>query len=165
MLVGACAPAPERVSLAFSYWGDDRATNQLGYVASYSHHACSGDVAIFSSTHIPRFEEVPGITPDKIVEFSEFEEILGKRAVPLESNIVAVINDTVVFGYAPDLAIAVDQQGNFDVISMVYQAFHPIECPVFLSAEFPGSAYMRCRSFVEGEKSKTRLIAYEDPCT
>ena len=163
VLIGGCAT--QSVPLVFSYFGEDTAKSQRGFVASYPHHACSGDVAIFSSTRIPGFEEVPGIFPDKIVEFSESGEILRRWAVPLESNIVAVANETVLFVYAPELAIAVGEHGDFDVTEMVYQASDQIECPESVEAEFPGSSYMRCLSFVESKESKPRLIALEAPCT
>jgi hypothetical protein len=162
-LIGGCSePGP---AVALSYWATDGAQNHKGVLTIHEHHACSGDVVVFSSSRIPQVGELTGIEPEQVLEYSGSGEIVRRWSVPINRYVQAVVGNAVLLPFAFERSIAISNDGTFEIVETPIQKDEPVNCPSAVLEEMPDSGYPRCHALsIDGEDA-VRRIAYEGPCT
>lgn len=136
------------------------------YKSPWHSHPC-GVVRKIEVSKIPPYGAPDFIKgTERVIEFDDRGKIIGYWAMPVNSWVMAVENDSIIVRYNfNEKAMSISRNGDISLTDPVDPVSRLVKCPHNLESEFKNSSYDRCVEFTDTKTGKHRLLAYEMPCT
>ena len=151
-------------STALHFWAGSEVETDPRVIEVYEHHACSGQVAVARVTSMPEHSDAV-LQPELALELSPSGSVIRQWTFPIDVSVIGVEGDRLIVPKGTETALSIVDSGQFEEVARPEkdELGEWVSCPEI--SIFGDSAYLRCFEFKDLASGKTRLIAYNAPCT